>query len=834
MQSFWQDLRFGLRILAKNPGFTVIAILTLALGIGANTAIFSLTDQVLLRLLPVERPEELVVLHSPGPKTGHTWSDSDGGASFSYPLYKELRAHSEVFTGLLARFAIDVNVSGQGQTEHANGELVSGNYFEVLGVRPALGRVFTSEDETSPGANPLAVLSYGYWTRRLGADPGVLNKQFTVNGTLLTVVGVARAGFSGVQIGQVPDFFVPITMKAQMTPNWNGLDDHKDHWLAMLGRIKPGLTRERAEAGLQPAFHAILESEVPLMKYSGDRLKQFLARKILLDPGSHGRPILQKEAQEPLIFLLAMVGLVLLIACANLASLLVARGEARQREIAVRLALGAGRWRLVRQLLTESLLVSLGGGLAGLVVASWSLSGLVSSIPESTGMLGIHEQLDLRVLAFALGLSLLTGIFFGLAPALRSTRAELQTTLKDQGTSVSASVANVRLRKALIVSQVALTAVLLTSAGMFARSMVNLRREKLGVRTEHVLQFTLAPELNRYSPAQSIALFDRMREGMAALPGVRGVSAAEIQVFADSDSSSNFTVEGYTPTENEEMHFQRNSIGPNFFSTMGIPLLAGREFSNADAASAPPVAIINETLQQRCFKGREAIGSHVGFGSGKGTKLNIEIVGVVKDSKHSTVRDKIKPFIYFPYAQDAKLGRLTFYLRTEQDPISMATTLRQSVAGFDANLPVEGMKTLTAQVDESVYADRLVMFLSVCLALLAALLAAVGLYGVMAYVVARRTREIGIRMALGATRQNVAWLVLRDVVGMTTLGLAIGLAAAFGAGRVIESELFGVKAGDALVYVLAAGALAFVAVLAGWLPARKAAGVDPMVALRYE
>src|ERR1700690_308999 len=397
-----QDIKYGVRMLAKNPGFALIAVLTLALGIGANTAIFSLTDQVLLRLLPVERPEELVVLRSPGPVGGRVRSDGDSSASFSYPMYKNLRDQDPAFSGLLARFAVQVSVSGQGQTELANGELVTGNYFEVLGVRPALGRIFSASDETAPGANTVAVLSYGYWSRHYGGDPGILNKILNVNGTPLTIVGVARAGFAGVQVGQVPDLFIPVTMKAQMTPNWDGLADPNDHWVAILGRLKPGFTRAKAQAAIAPTYRALLEAEAAQRKMSADGKLKFVSKPLVVDQGEHGRPILQADAQQPLITLMAMVGLVLLIACANLASLLVARGEARQREIALRATLGAGRWRLVRQLIAESLVLAVAGGVAGLLLGSWVLRVLVGSIPESIGAVGLVAEFDGRVLAFAL------------------------------------------------------------------------------------------------------------------------------------------------------------------------------------------------------------------------------------------------------------------------------------------------------------------------------------------------------------------------------------------------------------------------------------------------
>jgi len=834
MGNLLQDVRFGLRTLAKNPGFTIVAVLTLALGIGANAAIFSLTDQVLLRLLPVERPQELVVLHSPGKSHGRTWNDIGGGQSFSYLMYKDLRDRNEVFTGLLARYHVQVSVAGQGQSQLAEGELASGNYFQVLGVRPALGRVLSAQDETAPGANPVTVLSYGYWARHFGSDPNILNKQLSVNGNSLTVVGVARSGFTGVQVGQVSDLFIPITMKAQMTPNWDGLADRNDHWVTMLGRLKPGMSATKAEAGLAPIYRAIMEGELPALKLSARDQREYVNRKLVLDAGEHGRPVLQHDAKRPLLVLMAMVGLVLLIACANLASLLIARGEGRQREIALRLALGAGRWRLVRQLMTESFLLAVAGGMAGLALASWTLGAIVNSIPEDIGAAGLTPHLDFRVVLFACAVSLLTVAVFGLAPAIRATRTDLQTVLKDQGTNVSGGKANVRVRKFLLISQIALTAVLLAAAGLFAHSLLNLKLQDLGVRPDHVLEFSISPELNRYAPPQTISLAERIRKGIEPLPGVRSVSESEIPMLANSNSSSNITAEGYNAQEDEDTNVDHNAVGPDFLATMGIPLLNGREFSESDTSTSPKVAIINEAMARRFYAGRNPVGLHFGFGGGKDTKIDTEIVGVVKDSKNTDVYQTVPPFVFLPYSQSKQAGNATFYIRTNQDPAALSVSVRNLVEGMDRNLPIYDVRTLTAQVDDIMFTDRLVTVFSLALGLLASLLAAVGLYGVMAYVVARRTREIGIRMALGATQQSVAWMVLREILGMLGVGLVVGLIAAYGIGRVIESLLFGVKAGDPFVFVIAAALLAAVALLAGWLPSRKAAGVDPMVALRYE
>jgi len=822
-------------MLLKSPGFTVIAVLTLALGIGANTAIFSLTDQVLLRLLPVERPEALVVLRSPGPKTGRVWCDGDCDASFSYPMYKALRDRGgDAFSGLLARFAIPLSVAGAGQTERADGELVSGNYFEVLGVRPALGRVFNQEDDRTPGAHPVVVLSHPFWARRFGADPAILNKALTVNGTPMTVIGVSRESFRGVQVGQTPDVFIPMMMTAQMTPNRNDLNNHKDHWLAILGRLKPGMSPAQTEEAIRPSYHSILDEELPLMTgFRAETRQRFLDKRILLDDGSKGRQILQRDAKKPFLILTGMAGLALLIACANVANLLLARGAARQREIAVRMALGAGRWRLMRQFLVESLLLSLVGGVVGLMVAAWTIKGLVASIPPSIGALGLSAELNPRLLGFALALSALTGLLFGVAPAARAARLNLEATLREQGSGVSGGLSGVRFRKALVVSQIVLTTALLVGAGLFARSLNNLARLDLGLRADHLIAFSIAPELNGYSPQRTIAFFDDLRRGVAALPGVRSVSAAEIPILTDSSDGANVTIEGYQAQENEEMDVRRNRIGPDYFTTMGIPLLGGREFTAADTAGSPKVAIINETMARRYFANRNPIGSHFVFGSGHG-RPDIEIVGVVKDSKHATVREEKRPFAYIPYAQEENLGRITFYARTDQDVAAIAPSLRREVARRDDNLPIYDLKTLSQQADESLFADRFLTFLSICFGSLAAALAAVGLYGVMAYTVTRRIREIGIRIALGATQARVAWLVLREVALLALVGLLAGAPLAFALGRAAESLLFGVKAGDPPVFAAACLLLALVALLGGYLPARRAAKVDPMVALRRE
>jgi len=831
-----QDIPFAFRMLRKSPGFTAVAVLTLALGIGANTSIFSLTNQILLRDLPVPYADRLVILRSPGPNHGHTWGDVDQGAqSFSYPMYKDLRERATVFSGLLACRRVTGIVSGHCEAQVAHADLVSGNFFDTLEVQPELGRLFTPSDETAPGANTVAVLSFNYWSRQFGADPSILNKPLTVNGVPLTVVGVARKGFYGVQIGSTPDIFIPVTMKQQMAPNPNQtLEDRADRWLPVMGRLKPGITIARAQAELQPIYQPLMESDAKLLKLSGDDWKRYLSKPLLLISGAHGRLVLQERAQMPLLVLMSMVGLVVLIACANLAGLLVARGEARQREIGVRLAMGARRTRLIRQLLTESLLIATGGGAAGIALAWWCLNAIAAAVPQELRDAGaLLNSLDFRVLWFAIALTLVTTILFGFAPAMRATRLDLQSTLKDQGSNHSGGPSDVGLRKVLIVSQVALTGVLLAGAGLFARTLVNLEHTNLGVDSSHVLQFSVAPDLNGHTTAQTLAFADRARNEIAALPGVRSVSISTAEIFASDDYVSNFTPEDHRPGDDTNAMYVY--IGPNYFSTISIPLIAGREFTEADTAASPKVCIINQKLARRSFLGRDPIGLHITHGTGKlYADSPMEIIGVVANSKWDDARSDVVPFLYMPYSQSQTLGHLSFYVRTEGGPSPMAAALRSLVQRLDPNLPVKNLRTLEEQVSNSMLNDRVVAVLSVSLALLAALLAALGLYGVLAYVVARRTREIGIRIALGGEPADILRIVVGQGGRLTLVGSAIGIVAALVAMRWVASLLYGVTAHDPLTYVGVVVLLAIVSGAACYLPARRAMRVDPMVALRYE
>jgi predicted permease len=836
METLFQDVRFGLRMLVKSPGFTIVAVLTLALGIGANTAIFSLTDQILLRTLPVPDPQQLVVLRSPGPQNGHCWSDIDSCAqSFTYPMYKALREHANVFSGLLAYRGVGINVSGHGTTQSAHGVLVSGNYFETLEVQPALGRLFTANDETSSGANTVAVLSYGYWSRQFGADASIVNHALKVNGLPLTVVGVARRGFNGIQVGEEPDVYIPVTMKSQMIPTeGRPLGARDDFWLPVVGRLKRGITRVQAQASLQPIYSALLQEDGKIRAaFSAEGLKRYVSKPLLLISGAHGRLVLQHDAEEPLLVLTSMVGLVLLIACANLAGLLVVRGEARQREVAVRLAIGARRTRLIRQLLTESVLIGVGGGAAGIALASWGIKAMVHAIPPSQGMLGLASTLDHRVLWFAIALTLATTILFGLMPALRSTRVDVHSDLKEH-TRVSGSRSAVRLRKILIVAQVSLTAVLLAGAGLFARTLANLEHADLGVNTDHVLQFSVSPDLNGNTTAQTLQFADSARREIAGLGGVVSVSVSTIPIFSDDDMGFNITPQGYPMAHDEHTDVLGSYVGPNYFATLGIPLVAGRDFTEVDAASSPKVCIINEKLVERFFAGRNPIGLHIARGAGTNVHPDIEVVGIAANSKWDGPRSDLVPFMYMPYSQNSRLGALTFYVRTDREPGFMAASVRSAIKRLDPNLPINDMRAITAQISDSMFNARLLATLSISLAWLAALMAALGLYGVLSYIVVRRTREIGVRMALGGQRSDILRLVISQGLWLTVTGGVIGIAAALIASRWAASLLYGIEARDPVTFLAVSVLLAIVSGVSCYLPARRAANVDPMVALRYE
>ncbi|HVR72337.1 MAG TPA: ABC transporter permease [Vicinamibacteria bacterium] len=834
MDALRQDLRFAVRTLAASPGFTAVALLTLALGIGANTAIFTLMDQVMFRLLPVHEPERLVLLDGPGPFSGSTHSHSATVTEISHPLFLELRDKADVFDGVLAQYTTPVHLGEGGQTDRVDGVLVSGTFFDVLGLRPAAGRLLTPDDDRAPGAHPVAVLGHGFWTRRFAADPAVVGRGVHVNGHPMTVIGVAPAGFHGISVGESIDVYLPLMMQPQVIPTWTrGINDWRVRWLTSLARLRDGVSVEQAGASVNVLYSQLLKEDLERLGTRSERFRTaFLQKKLLLHPGGRGASGLRDLSRTPLLMLMGMVGLVLLIACANVANLLLARASSRQKEVALRLALGASRWRLVRQLLVECLVLSLAGGALGFVVASWTGGLLVRALPSAAAARVLTSDPDLRVGLFALALSVATGLLFGLVPALQSTRMDLAPTLKNESTSVLGGAAPFRFRKALVVAQVALSLLLLIGAGLFTRSLMNLRGLDPGFQPQRLLAFSVDPSLNGYPTERRRAVLEEIRDEVAAVPGARSVSLAEVALMTDSNNSSTVKVEGYEAKDGEDMNPNFNAVAPEFFATLGIDLLAGRDFTDADALGAPRVAVVNETFARYFFGDQDPLGRR--FGYGRDDELDIEIVGVVKDGRAANLREKPIRFVYVPYRQQPDVGEMTFYARTTLDPEALAPGMREIVRRVDATLPVTHLKTMRAQIGESLFVERLVAALSAAFGLLATLLAALGLYGVMSYAVSLRTREIGIRVALGADRRTVLAMVLREVAILALIGLAVGLPGGYGLGRLVETQLFGLSANDPLTFALATVTLLATALLAGYLPAARATRVHPMVALRYQ
>ena len=837
MSNAIRDLRYALRNLRGSPVFSLMALLSLALGIGANTAIFTLLDQLLLRSLPVRQPEQLVLLKASGEDMGSLRAHDEHELYFSYPMYRDLRDRNPIFNGVIASSPAQLAVSWREQTEPAQGEIVSGNYFEVLGVKPALGRLFTQSDDARPDANPVAVLSYGYWQRRFAGDPSIVNQTLKINGHPFLVIGVAAPSFRSIVVGDSTEVFTPMMMKAQITPGWNDLDERRSRWLTIAARLKPGASREQAEAAMNPLWHALREMELRQMKNppGGHFRADFLNSHLSLLDGERGFSPLRRNLSAPLVALMGMVGLVLLIACANFANLLLARSASRQREIAVRFALGAGRLRIIRQLLVESLALSVSGGALAIPIAFWTIFAMLRLLPVESGLqLAFSAAPDSRVLAFNFLVALATGILVGLAPALQSTRADVAPALKEHAAGVVGGV-GARFRRVLVASQIGFSLLLLVGAGLFARSLYNLKSLNLGFPADHLLMFTLNPTLTGYSSAQIFGLYDRLIAAMAAQPGVRAVSGSQLPLLGRSNSSSNITVAGYQAKEEENMSPDMNNIAPGFFAAVGIPLVAGRDITRQDALGAPKVAIVNETFARYFFGNTSAaVGRWFGIGAGASVKLDIQIVGVAKDAKYSAVREKYSRFVYFPYLQDEHPGGMTFYVRTWQDPIQAASAIRRSIHDLDSNLPIRNLETMDTQVNDNIWTDRVVAMLSFSFGALATLLAAIGLYGVVSYAVTRRTREIGIRMALGANRARVLRLVMSEVALLAGLGIAIAIPVSLVLTFFIKSQLFGLSDHDPITFAGAVVMLASVAALAGYLPARRATRVDPITALRYE
>jgi predicted permease len=846
MRSLGKDIQFALRAFRKSPVFTAVALLSLALGIGANTAIFTLLDQVLLRLMPVKNPQELVLLHMEGFHYGNNW----GSNALSYPLYRDFKADNSVFAGMFCRFEAVFSLGFNGQVERARGELVSGTYFPVLGVGAAVGRTFTPDDDRVPGGHPVAMLSYAYWQSRFAGDQSIIGKTVAVNGHNFTVVGVAQKGFNGVDLSDTSQVFVPIMMRPQLMPLFETLDfnNRRTRWVNVFGRLKPGLSRQQAQASLQPYFHGRLEMEVKeqaFNKASAAVRARFLQNVIQVLPGAQGQPVFQGVVATPLWVLMALTGGVLAIACANVASLLVARAASRQKEIAIRLAMGAGRFRIIRQLLVESLLLSVAGGVLGLVLAIWTDRALLAFLPTETVALKLSTTPDLRILLFATAVSLLTGLIFGLVPAFQSTKPDVAPVLKDTAGGVVGGGTHVRVRKVLVAVQVMLSLLLLIGAGLFIRSLRNLRDMGPGFTTGNLIAFQVDPSLNGYNPERCKLFYRQLTAELNAIPGVRSVGVAAMRILEHNESDSWLTIEGYHPQATETPDAYMNWIGPGYFATLGVPILAGRDFTEKDTQTVqhgdkpdnnvPQVVVVNEKFAKRFFgSAGNAIGRRAGYGIDPGTKTDMQIIGVIKDIKYTSLRDEVPIQMFEPYLANEYVSGMTVYARTAMDPDQFFSVVRSKVRGLDANLPLYGLRSMDAQISNSLLIERLIASLSAVFGFLATLLAVIGLYGVMAYTVARRTREIGIRMALGAFQGDVIWMVMREVLVLVCVGIAAGLAAAMGLSKFVQAQLYGITGQDPITIALAGLLLAAVACGAGYIPALRASRIDAMRALRYE
>jgi predicted permease len=831
------SLKYALRTLFKTPFVTAIAIVSLALGIGANAAIYSCFNQMLVESLPVPRPAELVNLSAPGPKPGsqNCGQAGDCDTVFSYAMFRDLQKVQTVFTGVAAHLLFDANMSFAGQTLNGEGLMVSGNYFQVLQTRPALGRLFDSNDDRLVGEAPVAVLSHDYWTSKFGGDPNVLNQTMIVNGQTLTIVGVAARGFDGTTLGARPAVFVPITLRSAMHPGWRAWDNRSNYSLYLFARMRPGAAIEGARQTLDAQYHAIVNDvEAPLQKGMSDAtMTKFRAKHVLVEPGGLGQSSVRREASTPLYLLLGVTGFVLLIACANIANLLLARSAARAGEMAVRLSIGASRSRLIGQLLIESLLLALLGGVAGLFVAKGTLALILALMPAEVAQT-MAFTLSGRAIAFAGLLTIGTGLLFGLFPALHSTRPDLVSTLKGQAGQPSGAKGAARFRLALATTQIALSMLLLAASGFFVKSLIQVSRVDLGIKIDNVVAFSLSPRLSGYTTERTRLFFQRVEEEVRTLPGVTAVTLSTVPVLSGSNWGNDVAVQGFDAGPDTDSNSRFNEVGPGYFSAMGIPMMAGREFTDADVRGAQQVAIVNEEFARKFGLGRDAVGKMMGSGQGYRSKLDTLIVGIAQNAKYSEVKRKIPPLFFKPYRQDQAMGSASIYVRTSADPATFAAAVTAAVKRLDPNLPMENLKTLTQQVRDNTFLDRMMTTLSSLFAGLATLLAAVGLYGVLAYTVSQRTREIGLRMALGAGPGRVRTMVLRQVAWMTLIGGLIGLAGAVGVGYSAGSILFELKAWDPAVLAISAALLTMVALAAGFVPARRASLIDPMRALRYE
>jgi predicted permease len=849
IENFLMDVRYGLRVLRKNPGFTAAGVLTLALGIGANTAIFTILNSVLLSNLPVKNPQQLVLLTNPDEHGRQIGFNDDERDLLTYPEFQDLSARNQIFNGMFAADSADqkldvslVTAENEDTGSPAQICLVSGSYFSVLGVNPILGRVFGTEVDGARDANPVAVISYGFWQSRFAGDPSAVGRKIRFLSTTYDVIGIAPRRFVGETVGYATDVWVPLTMQTEAKPGRDYLSTEtnpfaKTEWLQVMGRLTPGVSVAQAQLTVNVLFQQYLRAQTET-GMSADQQKQFMTQRITVTEGGRGTSTLRAAFGAPLQMLMGVVGLVLLIACANVANLLLARAASRQREIAVRVAMGAGASRLFRQVLTESILLAGIGGAFGLLIARWADSALLRLVSGGRTPIPLDVHPDATVLGFTLGISLLTGILFGVVPAFRASRADIGTIIKGTSRGVIGGASHrgrMPVGKILVVAQVALSLLLLVVAGLFVRSFQNLTAERLGYDRDNLLVFRMTPTTYGYKGTAILPLYNNVLDGITAIPGVHSATVTEDGLLTDQDSNTSVSIEGLTPKNGTaEVDSRSDAVGPNYFSTTGIPILLGREFGPHDAARGEHVTVINQTLARYFFNDANPIGRRL-IAKWSAGREEFVIVGVAADAKYHSIRDKHANRYYIPFFDAiAGVGSATVLVRDAANSTSVTELIREKVKQAGPNLPAPEISTMNEMVENSLTTDRMVTRLSSVFGALAILLSCIGIYGIMAYAVAGRTNEIGIRMALGAQRGTVLWMILRESLLLVLIGVAIGLPAILGAGKLISSMLFGIAPSDPLALILAAILMFLVGAIASYIPARRAMRIDPIVALRYE
>jgi predicted permease len=829
------DVRYSLRSLARRPGFAAVIVLTLAGGIAINVAIYSMFEQMLLRPLPVLEPERLVNLSSPGIKHGSTSCNDAGNCDtiFSYPMFRDIERLDGPFAGVAAHRGEDSNFAFGSESSFGKAMLVSGSYFPTLGVRPALGRLLAPSDDAVDGEASAVVLSYAYWGA-LGADPAVLGKTLVVNGKPLTIVGVAPPEFRGTTVGMRPQVFVPITFRWLTRPDSHpNHDSRSNYWVYLFARLKPGVTLEQASAAMNADYHTIINDvEAPLLRNFGERdLAAFRAKQLVLEPGARGQSSVRLYARAPLTVLAVATTLVLLIACVNVANLMLARGAARAGEVAIRTSLGAAPTRIAALLVVESLLLALAAALVSVPLELAASRGIAALLPTFVG--GVLDfGLDRVTLAATAALALTSAVAFGLSPALKLARVPPAQVLQAQNGRATGGKAAKRFRAGLTTAQIGLSMALLVLAGWFVQSLTNASKVDVGFRTDSLVTFAVSPERNGYDQARTAAFFDQLEAELAELPGVTAVASAAVPLLGDSTWGANVAVEGFDATGKPDTNVRMNWVSPGFFRTLEMPLIAGKEFAAADALDRPKIAIVNQSFVEKFGLGDHPIGKHMS--QGEGGPLDIEIVGVARDAKYNNVKDPIDAQLFLPRLQSRILGTLSFYVKSTADAVALRSAIQQVLGRLDPALPIMDLRTMRDVMREDLFVDRTMSVLGAALAVLATLLASLGLYGVLSYNLTQRTREIGLRLALGAAPARLRGMVLREVVTMAAIGGTLGLAAALLLGRLARSLLYGLAPTDPAVPLMAVAVLAVIAAAAGYLPARRASRVDPVVALRSE